>query len=236
MILKYSQSGVRHIKNKEENQDALYSASNQRYTVISLADGVSNCKKAKTGAEIACRAITNLFFKKASYFLHSSEEETARISGAHVLFELKQQATIDSSDVTEYSSTLTSILLDRKKQKLLYSSLGDSLIIAIISGQCHILAMPSESTNGCIVTTTNNNLREIQIGKIDSDRIDAVIILSDGAWKKLYDKNMMKTEVRSLLGKSDFRRLMSFLSEQNCLDDYSFIAIDLCSKKRRSTA
>ncbi len=88
MILKYSQSGVRHIKNKEENQDALYSASNQRYTVISLADGVSNCKKAKTGAEIACRAITNLFFKKASYFLHSSEEETARISGAHVLFEL----------------------------------------------------------------------------------------------------------------------------------------------------
>ena len=68
MIKEFSNMGNCHVEINDKNQDAIYYGSNRNFTVILLADGVSACREAKCGAEIASRAITNLLLKKGDYF------------------------------------------------------------------------------------------------------------------------------------------------------------------------
>lgn len=69
MVSLLSDIGMYHRKTDGENQDVVSQKEGKRYSVISLADGVSTCSRAKTGAAIASASIANLLFKNASFFL-----------------------------------------------------------------------------------------------------------------------------------------------------------------------
>ena len=113
--------GANHGDGAGENQDALCHAQNKEFCVISLADGVSTCREAKCGAEIASSAITNLLLKKGDYFLEFGNEQIAELALSHILYELKERAENDSQNLEDYSSTVASVLVDKKKNDRLYS-------------------------------------------------------------------------------------------------------------------
>ena len=236
MVIKLSEIGARHFAENGENQDALCHAQNNDFYVVSLADGVSTSKEAKSGAEIASRAITNLLLKKGKYFLEFENEQIAELALSHILFELKQRAENDSNYLEDYSSTVASVLMDKKKKRLLCFNLGDSMIMAMSKGKCRVLAMPSDSSSGCCVTTTQGADTMVSVKLIDASAVESIIICSDGAWKCMFDKNKLKREVFNLLANSNFNGLKDFLKKLNCIDDYSFIALDLRQRNRRKSA
>lgn len=236
MIKELSEMGANHGGGSGENQDALCHAQNKDFCVISLADGVSACKEAKCGAEIASRAITNLLLKKGDYFLEFGNEQIAELTLSHILFELKQRAENDSQNLEDYSSTVASVLVDRKKNRILCFNLGDSIILAVGKGKCRVLAMPADSSSGCCVTTTKSATKMVSVKIFDADAMESVVICSDGAWRQMFDKNKLKPEVFSLLANNEYDGLMDFLVGQNCLDDYSFISLNMQQRNRRKSA
>lgn len=227
MIYTLSDTGYHHSALSEENQDAVSFATNRKYTVISLADGVSSCKEAKKGAEIACRAVTDLLLMKGDYFLEFEKDQISRGVMAHVLHEIDRQARKESKCTDEYSSTVESALYDKKHHKLLFFHLGDGVIIASGKNGCRVIANPAHSTAGCCVTTTQNAVSATKVGIIDTASFDSVVICSDGAWREMYSGNRLKTEVASFLVERNFDKLKHFLRSQHCFDDYSFISMDL---------
>lgn len=236
VIKELSKIGMHHIDTDGENQDALCHAQNQNFCVISLADGASTCRKAKSGAEIASRAITNLLLKKGEYFLEFENERIAELALSHILFELKQCAENDSKNLEDYSSTIASVLVDKKKKRMMCFNLGDSIIMAAGKGKCRVIAMPADSSSGCCVTTTKSAAAMASVRHMDTSAVESVVICSDGAWRQMFDKNKLKPEAFNLLANNEYDELKGFLVERNCFDDYSFISLDLRQRNRRKSA
>lgn len=236
MVIEYSKIGEYHKEKKCENQDVIYYDENDNFQVISLADGVSACKKSKYGAEIVAKSITNLMIKKGSYFFDFSAGETAHLVLSHILYELKQCAknNEDIENINEYSSTLACVVVDKKKKSILCFSLGDSIIMASGNGQTCIVTPPSSySEDGCCVTTTKNADLLASVKIINSDNVESIMICSDGAWKKMYEHQKLKPEIKEILVNNRYDQLNKYLSEQRCFDDCSFIAYKMPMKNGR---
>ena len=236
MIKELSQMGIHHALANGENQDALCHGKSKDLCVISLADGVSTCKEAKRGASIASQAITNLFLKKGNHFLEFDDEQIADFAVSHVLRELKQEALNASLPVIDYSSTVASVLVDKRKKRMLCFNLGDSIILASRNGRCKVLCMPSDSSFGCCVTTTKRAEKRVSIKMCDIGSMESVVICSDGAWREMFVKNRLKPEIARMLSNNEYDELKDFLISQNCFDDYSFISLDMRHESRRKCA
>lgn len=236
MIIELSRTGARHSRGGQENQDAVFSGRQGHYTVISLADGVSACGAAKAGAETACAAVTGLLLKRGAFFLEFEGEKAAQLIISHVAYELERRALADGRRVEEYSSTLASVLYDGKSGKLLYFSLGDSMILAVDHGRCRVLAAPSDSTRGCCVTTTKNASAMARTGILDADGMESVLICSDGAWRELFRGNRLKPEAASLLAGHEVQGLKEYLARREQEDDCTLILMDLRRERRRRSA
>ncbi len=236
MIHQISHAGLRHRTNGESNQDSVCTAAKGRYIAVTLADGVSSCTDAKAGADIASRALNDLLFRKAEFFFQFDEKQIADIVVSHILFELSKQASADSRDVNEYSSTVSSILIDTKQKKALLIQLGDGMIIGTEYGKSVILVPPDDSSLGCCVTTTKNAAQAVRVKNVDTRTMDSIAVYSDGAWKQMFSDCRLKPEVASLLIRKEYDQLEEFLKQQNGADDYSFVSVDLRVKNERRSA
>ena len=234
MIDRYSHIGKWHADTDGDNQDYICSGKYGKNSVITLADGVSSCKESKTGAKITADTVTNLFLKKGELLQEYSEQDIANMTLVEVLYELEQAAGSDNREIEDYSSTIASVLHDKKNKRLMCMSLGDSLIIGTSGEDCYVLTSPYDSRKGCCVTTTQGAETQTQIRIIDDAEIDSVIILSDGAWRPLFERGSMKKDIRSMLAAEDYEELKNYLTEQNGNDDYSFITMDITRKSGKA--
>lgn len=228
--------GKHHAMAHGENQDALCHGKIKDLCVISLADGVSTCQEAKRGAFVASQAITNLFLKKGKHFLEFDAEQIADFAVSHILCELEQEALNASLPVIDYSSTVASVLVDKRKNRMLCFNLGDSVIMASGNGRCKVLCMPSDSSSGCCVTTTKRAEKSVSVKVCDIGPMESVVICSDGAWREMFVKNRLKPEIARMLSNNEYDELKDFLISQNCFDDYSFISLDMRHESRRKCA
>ncbi len=144
-----------------------------------------------------------------------------------VIFKLKQQAQQDAIPVEEYSSTLAGVLVDCRTGTIFCINLGDGMILANQGGRCLILAQPSDSRNGCYVTTTRDAVSTIRTFKRQADDLHAILLCSDGAWLHLYQNGRLNPMVEGLILQGDFVGLQRFLEQQQCQDDCSFLALTL---------
>ena len=231
-----SVAGKHHNYNSENNQDAILFKRNAKYCVMVLADGVSSCDQAKTGAEITCKAVVEFLLQHAERLFNMNERETAGSLISHILYSLKQIAARKGKSIEEYSSTLACVLFDRNKNRMLYFSIGDSLITATKGDSCYIVAMPSDSRNGCSVTTTCNAASLAKVGIIDTKDVTSVMISSDGAWNLMYKRNRMQQSIKEMIISQDYEQLKKTLLEKERFDDCSFITMDLKTLLRRKPA
>jgi serine/threonine protein phosphatase PrpC len=152
------------------------------------------------------------------------------------MYELKQHADGISCPVEECSSTVASVLVDKRKKRMLCFNLGDGIILATGNGKCKVLSMPEDSSSGCCVTTTRRAASMASVGMHNLDAIDSIVICTDGAWREMYAKNRLKPEVAQILTNNEYDALGEYLNSQNCFDDYSFISLDIRQKIRRNCA
>ncbi len=236
LIQEYSGMGTYHMRGGGENEDTVCHADKNGVAVISLADGVSSCSRAKTGAETACRAITDLLFKKGNCFLDFEGEQIMDFALSHIRYELERKVAADAGEFEDYSSTVASVFVNGRKGKMLCFNLGDSVIMAVGNGKCRVLAAPLDSSEGSCVTTTVNAGSMAFVKIFDCAPIDSVVICSDGAWREMFNRNKLKPEVTKLLSDNDYAGLESFLSSRECFDDNSFISLDMRKPARRMPA
>ena len=236
MIESYSAAGRRHRQKKQEGQDALAFREKGTEAVIVLADGVSSCLFGGEGAGCCADAAADLLLQKGRNLLGCGGRETAEFITSHIVYEQQRAAKEQGRPAEEYASTLAAVYYDRRDGKLLYCSLGDSLILAVRRGQCEILALPPDSARGCCVTMTVHAERGMQTGILDARGVEAVYIFSDGAWEVLFEGGSLKADARTMLINRWYADLREYLQTQNCEDDASFISIDLKSTARRNAA
>ena len=234
MLYKSSHMGHLHKKTKGVNQDCICAALNNDRTVISLSDGVSSCSEGKAGAEIACEAITHLMMKKGDLIMEYEYEQIAAITVGHILGELEKRTLSSDKAIEDYSSTVSSVLYDEIGKKILCFNLGDSLIMSVNEDGYHIVVRPFDSSDGCCVTTTINAKTAAEVKILDPSEADALIICSDGAWRHLFSGNKMKPEAAMLIEAFDFVGLENYLNQQDCEDDYSFVALVINKARRLS--
>ena len=232
----FSQMGKNHARTNNENQDALCHGETSGLCVITLADGVSDCAEAKRGAVAASETITKLFLKEGPFFLKCDKEQVTELVISHILWELEKLAKDSSRSINDFSSTVVSVLVDKKRKRMLCFNLGDGIILASEKGKCKVLSQPADSSIGCLVTTTRKAAELVSLRLCDTEEIDSVVICSDGAWREMYMKNRLKPKVAQLLVNNEYDALKDYLINQNCFDDHSFISLDIRRKKRRYCA
>jgi len=231
-----NEAGRHHAYNNANNQDYIVFKKNRNFAVMALADGVSTCEKAQDGAREACEAISEHLLKHASRFMNMTEREISQCLLSNILSRIEKKAKADGIDITEYSSTIACILLDRRLNKVLLFSIGDSLILATKHDCCNVMAMPSDSRNGCYVTTTHGVAKLAQVGIMDARDIQSIVICSDGAWNLMYHRNHLETEVRECLIDKKYTKLKDLLMQKERFDDCSFISMDLNELRWRNAA
>lgn len=217
MINSLSGQGIYHKSHNIENQDFVLFGEDENFCAITLADGVSSCKYAREGAEIACEILCRLFLTKGDFFLSSDvlkySQNISKIILSNILRELKKKP-----DIKEYSSTIAGVLYDKNNDKMLCFNIGDGMIAGEKGGMHQVLIRPYQNENGCCVTTTlgAENVAEIKI--LDAEKIKSAIIFSDGAWKKIFSDKKFAFLNR-------FEELDNYLNNANCIDDYSYISL-----------
>lgn len=224
---RFTAAGKHHNYMDEHNQDALSYKHNQHYSAMVLADGVSACAHAGEGAEIACAAVTDFLLRHGRALFHMQTQETADALVSQVQKHLQEAADANRHSVEDYSSTLACVLYDKQENRLLYFSIGDSLITATKNEKCYIVANPADSRNGCCVTTSWNAASSAKIGILDTNHISSVMICSDGAWHLMYKRSRMEQSVQNSIVNREYGRLKEILLRKERYDDCSFITMDL---------
>lgn len=228
MIYQYSRTGTYHIQNGQNNQDVILTKETKRFSAAVLADGVSSCSKAAEGAAIAAKALIELLMDSGEFFFGFDSKKTTDFILSRVLFELNKTAQKSGNDAAEYSSTLCSVIFDKTTRKLLYFSLGDSMITATGSKGFEILAAPYEDNGtGCCTTTTENASAAVRTAVINAEEYDSVLLLSDGAWANLFCKGSLSGNVRDMIVRQDMPALAAYIENLGGQDDNSFIAMEL---------
>lgn len=218
----------------QQVQDALAFRENGSISAIVLADGVSGGLFGGEGARCCADAAADLLMKKGRMLFNCDRKESAEFITGHVVYEQRRLAREMEQPEKEYASTLAAVFFDRQAEKLLYCSLGDSMILAVRREQCEILEQPPDSTYGCPATMTKHAEKGMATGVLDTRAIDAVYIFSDGAWEVMFEGGSLKADVRTMLVNRWYTDLQEYLQGQNCEDDCSFISIDMKSAVRRN--
>ena len=227
IINSLSRPGTRHILNNIENQDFVSWGENENFLTAVLADGVSSCVHSSKGAKTACEVLNRIFLRKGDFFLNSDvrfyKKEISKMILSYILQEIEKISKGNTGDIDgmkEYSSTIAGILYEKKSDKFLCFNVGDGMIVASNSdrGDYQVLLAPYQNEKGCCVTTTRGAENTAGLKIFHADNINSIIILSDGAWKKVFnDKNFSSL--------NNFIELDNYLEKSNCNDDYSYIAM-----------
>lgn len=225
MIKKFSRAGNHHNNDITKCQDVIEVNDSGMYSVLTVADGVSSCKQARAGAEIASKSVTELLSRNAEFFQELDREKMVDIILKHINFELERAAGKNNENVEEYSSTITSVLYNKTSGKMLLINLGDSLILSTKKDNFQIVSSPYNSVSGCPVTTSRKAKEYIKVSILDSFDSDSLMICTDGAWRAMFEKNKLKSDVKTMVTDMDYDILDEYLCNQNNEDDYSYVAI-----------
>lgn len=225
----FTQAGTNHGSDERNNQDATASGSNERFEVIVLADGVSSCKKGGEGARITVETIKNYFLEMGESLMDMQDEERGEAISSAIRKKLNEQAVQDGINMDEYASTLAAILIDKKQKRVMHASVGDSLTLAVKDGSVYIVSMPADSRQG-IPTTVIPDSRYFKTGVIeprDGELVaESFLACSDGAWKELYRRNRLRSEVKEMILSRDYTGLSEYLKSRDTFDDCTFITLD----------
>ena len=223
MIHEFSRVGKHHTDIGLEKQDYICHYEDEQYICIVLADGVSTCAKSGEGARIAGSALLNMLSLRASLLFEMDDDKVRDYTLKHVVYELNKEADANGDDLALYSSTLAACLYDKKEERYLVFSLGDSMVMAVGYGRTNLLGKPDDSTSGCPVTTISDAPKYTNIIRGEGN-YEMFMVLSDGAWHEMFDRNRIKDEVAGMLNECDIDALKKYLEDQDPFDDYSFIA------------
>lgn len=221
----YQKTGKYHLEKGLYNQDIVYDAESKTAKIIVIADGVSSCTNGGKGAEIACKAVSDIMLKETEYMFSSSNEKVAGLLSAYVYKKLITVANEDNQPVGSYSSTLSFVCYNKISGQIMTFILGDSLIYLILDGIMTLACKPKLFDDSKIYTTTTQNVAEvIEINVFESKNSARYLLATDGAWKTFYSGGALSDKIEQAVREE---KIIDYLEEQQCTDDCSIIMMDV---------
>lgn len=221
----YQKIGKYHLENGLDNQDAVYEAESKTAKIIVIADGVSSCANGKKGAEIACKAVSDIMLNETEYMFSSSKEKVAGLLSSYVYKQLSIVAKKDKQPVRSYSSTLSFVCYNKISGKIMTFILGDSLIYLILDGNMTLACNPELFDDSKTYTTTTKNVTEvIEINIFVSQNNARYLLATDGAWKTFYSGGILSDKLEQAVREEN---IIDYLEEQQCKDDCSIMMMDV---------
>lgn len=222
----FSQKGMYHKQNDEVCGDVVRGLDNGDFAVLVIADGVSTCSFGSEGASIVSSCALE-YLQYQFERLHTLPKEWVNFLLKSVLERLSVVAKLHNSSVEEFSSTLLVSVVDKVRNELYYCNIGDGMLLSVENEKCPILSMPQGDGFFCPVTTTRNVLQVVDSGRKNLDEVSRVVMCTDGAWRKMYNRYTMKTEVKKQLLKNDINEFASYMQTATDVDDSSFAIVDV---------
>lgn len=170
------------------NQDYICAKENKSFFVMALADGVTSCAKGGEGAQIACKAASDMLIRSDKWF-GFEKEKIACLILEEVLFQIKKEANKNNEHIESYASTLVIAFFDKIKKRLLVFNLGDGAVfLSFLKESGYELFSPPKRRGGQpTLIPYLNAYKDAQIDIIDGFN-GKIFICSDGAFEIL-DKN-----------------------------------------------
>lgn len=200
--------------------------------MIILADGASSVSHGKKGAQIACETVRKILALHGSKIFALDKNTLANLIMDNIVAEFKSEQTKDNCEITDYSSTLCFVCLDKIKRCVLSFSLGDSVIYKLSDKGCILINQPDRYYgNKCYVTTTADAAKKVRINISGTEDLNGMMICSDGAWSLFYNQNVFDNALWEHSKKQNYFEFKKHID--NCIntDDSSFIIIDFLQNK-----
>lgn len=227
MFFCWSEIGIYHKNNNEVNQDVIVTEENQDMMIATLCDGVSTCRYAREGAEITGSSISSFMMGKYHKLLKYDNGTIASKTVNHICHALKKEASEKNRDFEDYSSTVSSVLYDRKGNKLLCLNVGDSIIGGSTEKGIEIIGKPQCGYRGCYVSTTKGVDKVADVSVIDAEKYSSVFICSDGMWKSFYDGERISDDAAEKIGNKAYDDLVNHIRLNPDIDDRSIVVMEL---------
>jgi len=210
-------TGKSHLKRNIPCQDRTFSNSLNGTTVITLADGAGSCSKSEIGAEIVTQYVADFLCTNFDNIFQKEETIISKTILEGISKSLSQKAKTLNLTVLDLSSTL--LFVGVKDNRYLAGHIGDGLIGCFDGKDIKTLSYPEngEFSNQTYFATKDNAINHFRIYKADKNNylayypigsqksikknmlitsdikklnnINGFILMSDGSYDCLYDKN-----------------------------------------------
>ncbi len=221
----YQKIGKYHLEKGSDNQDVVHEVESKTAKIIVIADGVSSCTNGGRGAEIACKAVSDIMLNETEYMFSSSKEKVAGLLSSYVYKQLSIVAKKDKQPVSSYSSTLSFVCYNKISGEIMTFILGDSLIYLILDGNMTLACEPKLFDDSKTYTTTTQNVAEvIEINVFASQNSARYLLATDGAWKTFYSGGVLSDKIEQAVREE---KIIDYLEKQQCMDDCSIVMMDV---------
>lgn len=221
----YTRAGLYHEERGEENQDAVCWNRENGIAVLSLADGVSSCRRGGEGARIAAAVVRDELMKNREAYLQNTAVKRSGSLLSAVIRELENVSREEGILPEEYSSTMSGVLVDENIGKMYYCHLGDSMIMMIKNHTVQLIGRPDTSTDGTVCTTTQDAYEAFSEGIVSLDSVTSIMLCSDGIWREMYKRGHLIPGFRSILVADDIPKLIEYFETHEVIDDIGLIAV-----------
>ena len=230
----FSITGQRHIAACVQNQDAICKKQSILGHAAALADGVSSCRCARAGAQQTVRVLAEILACYGDRLTSMTPQDAARCLIEHVSFHLQRLSEKEGKPVKEYASTMMGAFWQAGGDTLLTCNLGDGVILGVGEHGCKVLSCPANTADGCPATVTKNAATLTHVKVEDKSLFDYVVLLSDGAWPFLIEKNgKLRADICAWFQAGKTGMVADLLRDRNPEDDCSFVLLQRPSQKEK---
>lgn len=178
----FQKTGRIHQQNGLPSQDAVLFRDFGHWAAAAVADGVSSCRCAQIGAEIACFAAVDFLNREQERIRTFSSAQLCYLLKEHVLYHLEKESGKTGNPLEAYSSTLTVLFWDKEQNLVYLFQLGDGAILSRQGESWRVCLFPQTFSGRPCTTTTAYAEQLTQLKKCTFSEGDAVLLCTDGVW------------------------------------------------------
>lgn len=223
-VFMYSEAGEWHRSQSLPNQDAVFVGRSETAEFYAVADGVSQCRNSKEGAEIACRAAAEILLDETAYIFGCRGKKAARIIVAYIKRRIRMLAAERGESPGSFSSTLCFVCRNRQTREVMTLVLGDSRIYAIYPAENDSLMRLSGAEEG-ISTMTIGAEKYTAVSTLPSESATAFLLCTDGAWRLMKPDIRADDRISEAVRYFDQNVIERFFSEKLKTDDCSILMV-----------
>jgi serine/threonine protein phosphatase PrpC len=167
---------------------------------------------------------------EVDFIFSLNEKNIASILLRYIQSEITKLAHSLAEDPISFSSTLSFVCFNKKNNKIITFTLGDSYIYALTkNNDIYFIGRDSNYGNYCCATMTDGAEDETNVNIYDANEFSSFLICSDGAWKLISSNGLLNNKFKNYIKSANRKIIFDYFLEADNPDDCSYCFVDLVS-------